>query len=601
VTAVNTLIKRADTYYKQRRFKSAAEIYKKISLLKPKLFKIRIKESRCYYETRDYDAAEILLKDLVAKFSGNIEVLVELADFYIETGKLKEAGEIVKIAERKNPRHYMVFYVKGCYLLKAGKTAEAIKNLSYSLKLKPDFFDVHIDLGNAYYQSYKYSKAEAEYKTVFSFDPDNLFAIYNLGVIFLKKGKYQAALRNFMRTEPFLRNFPPVYFHLGKACFHLKKYKSAMQYMKKAADMDLKILYVWGLANTYIKLRGHPSYNSASMKKKAMALLNMCVQNTKDNKISLMARRAILKLNPREKLLYAYRIPIDVHYTPVLAGDFSYFYSDKRRSFVKIEKETENIVWEYKESAPPSCPFRVGDQFYTGLENGTLIAINKEKGGLAWKYNEYVTDLKPVKQGILAINGDNDQLLYLQKGKVKWEMPLDDDQKHKIAAVGEDILYHNDSKMIKINRKTGKPEWEYDLSREKGSIKTASASDKYVFISTKKGGNNFLLTLTKTNGKKLWDKSIPAELQRSPLVYVNRIVCILKGGKVYNFYKDGSWKWNKSFKEEIISGSISGNKLYISFESAKIYGLAINTGQVVWSYKMKNMTKDQIFMIYYTQ
>ena len=601
VTAVNKLIKEADKKYKRRKYKKAGEIYKKIAQIKPELFNIKINEARCYFQMQDYDAAEIIFKDLVKKFPDKAEIVVELADFYVDTGKLEEAVEIIKIAERKNPQYYKLYYVKGVCLAEQNKVPEALKNFRRALKLNPKFYEVHIDMGNAYYKSYKYLKAEKEYKIVFSHEPNNIFAIYNLGVIFLKKGRYTAALRNFKRVETFLQNYPSINYHIGKAYYYQKKYQAAMRYMKKAVDMKLDILYVWGLANSYAKLIHHPSYTPASMKKRAMEVLNMCMKNRENNKISLMARRAILKLNPREKLLYASRIPIDIHFVPIIAGGHTYVYSDKRESFLKLEKESENILWEMKETAPPSCQFDLGKYFYTGLENGTVIAIDKEEGTVEWKYNEYITKIEAIGDDLLAINGDNNLLLCLASGDLKWKFELDSDDKHKIVTTDKSILYYNNNKMINIDPESGKQEWIYDFSGKKTKIANAGISDDYIFVNTKKGKNNFLLTMDKKTGKKLWEKSIPGSFQNPPMVYNNRIICILDDGMIYTFYKDGSIKWNKKFKEEIISGAIHGNKLYISFQSALIYGLQVTSGKIVWSYKMKDMDKDKLFMIYYTQ
>ena len=204
------------------------------------------------------------------------------------------------------------------------------------------------------------------------------------------------------------------------------------------------------------------------------------------------------------------------------------------------------------------------------------------------------------KRGVV-LKGDNDVILCLKNGKVKWKVSLEGGKKNYIMTKENDVLYFNNKNLFKVDYKSGKIQWQYDLTKEKGEIRSAAVGDKYIFANTKHGRENYLLTLEKSKGKKLWDKKIPNGLRNSPLEYVDKIVCILKGGEVYTFYKDGRKKWNKKFKDEIVSSLIRGNKLYISFKSDKIFGLLISSGKIVWNYKMAQMDKDQLFMIYYAQ
>ena len=549
---------------------------------------------------QDFETAEVILDKLLKRFPNKAEVIVELAYLYYKLDKVKKAEETVKIAERKDSNYYKLYHVKGLLEERKGNRQKAIKDFKKVIKLNPDFYDVRIDLGNLYYRMAEFTKAGNEYQKVLSRKSAHLVATYNLGVIFQKTDKYKEAISRFRKVGGELDEYPQYHFQLGKCYYYLKNYSKAVIHMKKAMDMELKVIYVWGLANIYEKLMKIVPGKKVSYKDKALKLFKLCMENTENNKISLMARKAILKLSPREKLLYTYRLPIDVQYLPIMSGDYSYFYSDKKEAFYKIEKESEDVVWKYKEPAPPSCQYAMGKYFYCGLEDGTIKAIDKNTGKLAWKYKEYVTELKSVDDAILVIRGKNDRLIYIKDGDTEWKFNLDKKKDHNIVTKDNDLLYYNSSYLVRINPKSGKQMWKYDLTKVKGKIKKANISEKYIFVNIKDRKNS-LLAIEKDSGKKLWNKEIPGDLKAPPLVYVNKVICLLKKGIIYTLFEDGSQAWKKKYKEDISSGLISGNKLYVCFEDDKIRGLQMKDGKSIWTYQMPKIKKDKVFMIYYVQ
>ncbi len=598
---LNSLISKGDRLYKSGKYKEAANVYKRVTEIKPKLYQIRLNNAYCYFRMEDFETAEVILGKLLKSFPNKAEVLVELAYLYFELEKIKKSEEILRIAERKNANYFKLYYVKGLLEERKGNNSRAIKNYKKTIKKNPEFYEVRIDLGNLYYKMSEYTKSGNEYNQLLKLKPGHTVATYNFGIIYQKTSKYADALKRFKKVESKLKNFPQYNFQIGKCYYYLKSYNLAMAYMKKAVDMDLKIIYVWGLANIYYKLLSTIPGKKNLYKKKALELYKICMGNKKNNNISLMARKAILELDPGKKLLYSYRLQIDVRYLPIIAGDYSYVYSDDRQAFLKIEKESEEIVWECKEPAPPSCQMIMSKKYIIcGLEDGNVIAIDKKTGKREWKYREYIVQLKLMGDSILAINGKNDTLLCIKDGDQEWDFDLNKNKNHSIVTKDNDVLYFNNEYIVKLDSKSGDQLWKYDLTREKGRIRKANLSSKYAFINIKKN-NDLLIALDKTSGKKLWQEKIPDELQLPPLVYVNKIICLLKNGSIYTFSTDGSKGWRKNLQKKIASGLISGNKLYVSLGNDKIYGLRIKDGKTLWTYQMPKDKKDQLFMIYSVQ
>ena len=462
VGKINEMIKKADRLYEREKYRSAARIYRKIREIKPELVEAGIKEARCYMNAGDYETSEILLKEMLKKGGGDRNAVeISLAELYIEEGKIELAKKRIE-SLGKADGDYRVDYIKGRIYEKEGEIGKAIKSYKKAKAKNKKDINVRIDLGNIYYKAGEYTKAEKEYVMILKMRPGDLVGTYNLGVIYLKRGEYGKALKMFKSAERRLAGYAPLYFHMGKSYYYLKKYSKALRYLKRAVKKETKIVYIWGLANVYMKLIDYMPGKAKKIeyKKKAIELLKVCMENKENNRISLLARKAILKLEPDKKLLYAYRLPIDIRYNPVVIGKYSYVYSDIRKSYLKIEKESEDIIWEYKEPAPPSCQFQVGRYFYFGTENGYIKAVDKENGELKWKYKGYATEIDTVNRGVIIREGskENESIVAIENGIRKWEEEIDKGE--VVCMSGEYIVKYSEKWLEKINSKSGEVEWK---------------------------------------------------------------------------------------------------------------------------------------------
>jgi len=96
----------------------------------------------------------------------------------------------------------------GVDLYKKGKFADAEVNFKKGLEKKPDLFQGHFNLGDAYYKQGRYDEAIQSYKNALSFTEDKLNkakVFHNIGNALLKSQKYQESIeayKNALKLNP---------------------------------------------------------------------------------------------------------------------------------------------------------------------------------------------------------------------------------------------------------------------------------------------------------------------------------------------------------------------------------------------------------------
>jgi len=96
----------------------------------------------------------------------------------------------------------------GVDLYKEGKFADAEVNFKKGLEKKPDLFQGHFNLGDAYYKQGRYDEAIQSYKNALSFTEDKLNkakVFHNIGNALLKSQKYQESIeayKNALKLNP---------------------------------------------------------------------------------------------------------------------------------------------------------------------------------------------------------------------------------------------------------------------------------------------------------------------------------------------------------------------------------------------------------------
>jgi tetratricopeptide (TPR) repeat protein len=102
-------------------------------------------------ETGKTAEAEVLLKETVAKYPNNLDVLIQLINFYIDNNRNQEAGDAISAAIKLDPNNIALVYNSGIIYETLGKMDIAEAAYLKSLELKPDYTDALYSLGVFYF------------------------------------------------------------------------------------------------------------------------------------------------------------------------------------------------------------------------------------------------------------------------------------------------------------------------------------------------------------------------------------------------------------------------------------------------------------------
>ncbi|WP_207492891.1 tetratricopeptide repeat protein [Aridibaculum aurantiacum] len=178
---------------------------------------------KAYYYEEEYDLAQQILNKLVKKNPVHHEGLAMLARVYVELSDYRKAQNFYSQALIHQPSDANLLYEYGLVLFVLNNPKEAvtymevaaekgykadldylenlgmaylnfdidkgIEVLSNVLKRKPNNPDIQLQIAHAFYKSKKYDHAAERYYNMYLHDPNNIRALYMMGMAYQKKGE----------------------------------------------------------------------------------------------------------------------------------------------------------------------------------------------------------------------------------------------------------------------------------------------------------------------------------------------------------------------------------------------------------------------------
>jgi tetratricopeptide (TPR) repeat protein len=182
-----------------------------------------------------------------------------------------EDPDVVDINQlnKKYPKKALQEYEKALEVSRKGDTAKAIKHLEEAVKLAPDFYHAHNNLGVAYLKAQRFPDAEREYQRARELNPRADQPLVNLAVLYITQsdlrreegrevfGKFLDDAMDKLDEAIKLRPQSAVaHYYLGTAYYKSDFYDEAETTFKKARQLDpamgnARLM----LVNVYIKLK----------------------------------------------------------------------------------------------------------------------------------------------------------------------------------------------------------------------------------------------------------------------------------------------------------------------------------------------------------
>lgn len=156
-----------------------------------------------------------------ARASGGSPYLVDLADY-----------------NKRFPKKALKEYARAVDAEHKGKQEEAISHYEGALKIAPDYYPAHNNLGTLYLSKSDFKLAEQQFQDTLRLDQNDPQAYFNLGNLFLLTGRYpesEAAVSSGLQRRP-----DSAFGHFLQGCVWVRtgKYSEAETKLREALQLD---------------------------------------------------------------------------------------------------------------------------------------------------------------------------------------------------------------------------------------------------------------------------------------------------------------------------------------------------------------------------
>jgi predicted AlkP superfamily phosphohydrolase/phosphomutase/tetratricopeptide (TPR) repeat protein len=191
---------------------------------------LRYNLSRVYKGQNKYAEALNILEELIKEDEVNYLYNIDLINLYFlteEYDKSLDRIDIFKKQSKENKGLASVRLLEAKALLNKGLGAMALDILEDIAAAKPRSLGIHLELGNAYLNVYKFEKAIDAYKKALDIDHENARAFNGIASAYFKLGKYEEAATNAIQAVELIFHYPLSHLLLAQSLEQLGAFEDA--------------------------------------------------------------------------------------------------------------------------------------------------------------------------------------------------------------------------------------------------------------------------------------------------------------------------------------------------------------------------------------
>ena len=236
-----TLSDLAITYFEAGLFDKALEPLHKAIALNPQSPSAHSMLGKTHFALREYEKAAAELKAALEFGSNDFDTSFTLAIAYLQQRQFTDARRVFDWMLQNLGDQPELHVVIGRAFRVAGRLPEAIDEFKKAIALNPALARVHDNLALAYLMNEGASRlddAEREFKTELVSNPDEFFANYYLGIVYIFQRKWEIAIAFLKNASRVQADNPDSYFQLGQAYQELEKHDQAIEALKKSIALN---------------------------------------------------------------------------------------------------------------------------------------------------------------------------------------------------------------------------------------------------------------------------------------------------------------------------------------------------------------------------
>ncbi len=148
-------------------------------------------------------------------------------------------------AIKLNPQHWAFHFNLGLAYKRKGENEKALHSFRQAQSLNPESFSANKELGESLAKQGNFNEALGFYEKAVALNPEDVDTLYNLGICLINLGDPEKALPYFEKAISLNQNYPDAYYQLGTINISLNRVPEAINYLetflKLASPNDPKI------------------------------------------------------------------------------------------------------------------------------------------------------------------------------------------------------------------------------------------------------------------------------------------------------------------------------------------------------------------------
>ncbi len=251
-------------------------------------------------------------------------------------------------------------------------------------------------------------------------------------------------------------------------------------------------------------------------------------------------------------ILWRTRVPSEILARPVVYNRNVVLVRTADGQVLGVDIKTGKINWNYAKPIPAltlrgsSPPILSRSHFYTGLENGRVIAMSPIDGEVAWDIALTVPEGRSEIQRLVDIDGRSElygRILYaasyhgriaaldVTRGQILWARPF---SSNTGVSVGTDAVYSSDDRghVWALDRNNGATLWKQDKLQARSPTRPVIFQD-YVVVGDVEG---YVHVMARSDGRFVARIQVdPDGILVPPIVDGDRLMVLSRGGQLAAF------------------------------------------------------------------
>ena len=186
-----------------------------------------------------FSEALTIVEMLFEKNNQDIRFGLDLVKYYLETGQLAKASEIIDhLKSIKNKSLPSINLLEALLYFQKKQPYKALQFLKKANNKSPFNTNIQIETGRIYLDLYRFHDAVQIFSDVIKQDDDNASAWHGLGIGLLRLNRYDEAVESLLNAIGLLYHFPSSHYHLGECFYRINEFDNAINAFKVCLAMN---------------------------------------------------------------------------------------------------------------------------------------------------------------------------------------------------------------------------------------------------------------------------------------------------------------------------------------------------------------------------